>query len=179
MSFSALMASAYPPPPRSSRRRRHPSAPTPIPEAEQRSPLLVPGQDHHHHQPATLEDPGRGIAHPATAESAFKQDVGEEEEEEDGEGEEPRREITTDDVLQALDEALTALDADARADAGKGVRDEPQESTNNGEEKEAEEAQRVRSKLRDMVMFRIVSRVTPSAFSSERERFRIFVCSAD
>lgn len=75
--------------------------------------------------------------------------------------EQPRPDVTTDDVLRALDEALTALDADAKAEAGVG-----------DEEEEMAEARRVRSKLRDMVMFRIVSRVTLLAFSSERERFQ-------
>ncbi len=171
------MASAYPRPPRSSRRRRHASAPAPVLEPE-RSPLLVSGQERNHQQqPATLEDPGRGIAHPETAESASEQDGGEEKEEEDGEGQEPRREISTDDVLRALDEALTALDADAKGDAGEGARDGPQES----EQKEAEEAQRVRSKLRDMVMFRIVSRVHPRLFLScpphQKGRESAFSCA--
>ncbi|GAA5969103.1 hypothetical protein JCM8115_007116 [Rhodotorula mucilaginosa] len=159
MSFSSLLASAYPRPPRPSRRRRHPPAPALVPEQEQRSPLLVPGQDHYHQQqqppPTAPEDPGRGLANPAELGSASDpgQDFGEEEEEED----DPRREITTDDVLQALDEALTVLDADARVAAGEGVRDGLQEPRNDGDEedKELEEARRVRSRLRDMVMFRI------------------------
>lgn len=182
MSFSSLLASAYPRPPRPSRRRRHPPAPALVPEQEQRSPLLVPGQDHYHQQqqppPTAPEDPGRGLANPAELGSASDpgQDFGEEEEEED----DPRREITTDDVLQALDEALTVLDADARVAAGEGVRDGLQEPRNDGDEedKELEEARRVRSRLRDMVMFRIVSRVPLLPFSSERKSFRSHYSSA-
>lgn len=172
MSFSSLLASAYSRPPGLSRRRRHPPAPTPVsapvPEQEQRSPLLVPGQDHHntHQQQQVFDDSGRGLtdrpeSDPAASDVVAEEPTGEEvEEEEEGE-EQPRPEVTTDDVLRALDEALTALDADAKAEAGEG-----------DEEEEVAEARRVRRKLRDMVMFRIVSRVTLLAFSSERERFQ-------
>lgn len=178
MSFSSLLASAYPRSPRF-RRRRHPLAPIPVsasvPEQEQRSPLLVPGQDHHntHQQQQVFDDSGRGLPDRPESDSAASDVVAEEptgeeaEEEEEGE-EQPRPDVTTDDVLRALDEALTALDADAKAAAGGGVRDGLQEPRNDDEE----EARRVRSKLRDMVMFRIVSGVTLLAFSSERERFQ-------
>ncbi|KWU41392.1 hypothetical protein RHOSPDRAFT_37065 [Rhodotorula sp. JG-1b] len=155
MSFSSLLASAYSRPPGLSRRRRHPPAPTPVsapvPEQEQRSPLLVPGQDHHntHQQQQVFDDSGRGLtdrpeSDPAASDVVAEEPTGEEvEEEEEGE-EQPRPEVTTDDVLRALDEALTALDADAKAEAGEG-----------DEEEEVAEARRVRRKLRDMVMFRI------------------------
>ncbi|GAA5978795.1 hypothetical protein JCM10908_004488 [Rhodotorula pacifica] len=124
LSFNTLLsaAAAYPradpPPPTPTFSSAAPSASTAA------SPLLLPGQELAQPAPPTWQEGGQPSVQA-------------------GEGEERR--ISTDEVLQALDEALSALDADTGFE-GNGI----------GEGAAEEEGEQVAKKeLRAMVLFRI------------------------